>query len=204
MLMDKATIAYLLLAYFILFIGITFVARTVIVWRRTGINPYALRYTDNAYDYIGSVFRFTVLLTTLPILISAFAGDAYGWLAPVVWLEHWWLQAIGLTLLLIALVWIVIAQAQMGNSWRIGIPTENIKTDLVQTGLFVRSRNPIFLGMAVALVGFFFILPNAVSLLVGVLGIVLMQIQVRLEEEHLLRLHGDTYKKFTHRVRRWI
>ena len=196
--------AYVLLIYVILFVGTTFVVRSYLVWRRTSVNPYTLRNTDSAHDYIGNVFRVTVALTAVPVVVNAFLRRFYGLLAPFSWLEQTGLQIIGLTLLLMALMWIVVAQTQMGNSWRIGIPTENTRTELVQTGLFALSRNPIFLGMTVALVGFFFVLPNALSLLAGVMGSVLMQIQVRLEEEHLLRLHGDAYNAYCQHVRRWL
>jgi protein-S-isoprenylcysteine O-methyltransferase Ste14 len=36
------------------------------------------------------------------------------------------------------------------------------------------------------------------------LGVTLIGVQVRLEEEHLLRAHGDTYRQFQRRVRRWL
>ena len=52
---------------------------------------------------------------------------------------------------------------------------------------------PIYLVMRVNLLGFFFVLPNAATLLILVLGEVLMQIQVRLEEEYLRQVHGEDY-----------
>jgi protein-S-isoprenylcysteine O-methyltransferase Ste14 len=72
----------------------------------------------------------------------------------------------------------------MGKSWRIGIDEERPAT-LVRQGVFGLSRNPIFLGMMVTLLGLFLSIPNAVTLLVLALGVVLIQIQVRLEEEFL-------------------
>jgi protein-S-isoprenylcysteine O-methyltransferase Ste14 len=53
-------------------------------------------------------------------------------------------------------------------------------------------------------VGFFLTLPNAVTLLALVLGDVLMQIQVRLEEEFLRNSHGEDYEEYCRKVRRWI
>jgi len=57
----------------------------------------------------------------------------------------------------------------------------------VQTGIFRRSRNPIFLGMIATLIGFFLTIPNALTLLLLALGFVLIQNQVRLEEEFLIK-----------------
>jgi protein-S-isoprenylcysteine O-methyltransferase Ste14 len=91
----------------------------------------------------------------------------------------------------------------MQTSWRIGID-EDVRTDLVQRGLFKISRNPIFLGIRMMLVGLFLVLPNAVMLVIWVVGEMLIQIQVRLEEEFLTRIHGDHYRTYQQQVRRWI
>jgi protein-S-isoprenylcysteine O-methyltransferase Ste14 len=58
--------------------------------------------------------------------------------------------------------------------------------------------------MRVTLLGSFFAMPNAVTLAVVVVGDVLMQIQVRLEEEYLLRTHGKSYREYIRQVRRWL
>jgi len=74
----------------------------------------------------------------------------------------------------------------------------------VQQGVFALSRNPIFLGMQFMLLGLLLVLPNAVTLATCVLGMALIQIQVRLEEEHLIQLHGEAYRAYQQRVRRWL
>jgi protein-S-isoprenylcysteine O-methyltransferase Ste14 len=91
----------------------------------------------------------------------------------------------------------------MGESWRIGIDEER-RTPLVRKGVFGLSRNPIFLGMMITLVGLFLVIPNAVTLLALVLGVVLIQIQVRLEEEFLSLAHGEAYAEYRRDVRRWL
>lgn len=68
-----------------------------------------------------------------------------------------------------ALIWVLIAQAQMGTSWRIGIDTEN-ETMLITHGIFRLSRNSIFLGMRGNLLGMFFVLPNVLTLVLCLLG----------------------------------
>jgi protein-S-isoprenylcysteine O-methyltransferase Ste14 len=118
-------------------------------------------------------------------------------------LERSLIRSIGVILLSASLVWTVLAQAQMGESWRIGIDTAH-KTPLVHAGVFRISRNPIFLGMIVTLFGLFLVIPNALTSLVFVLGVVVINIQVRLEEEYLKTTHGDEYVSYTQRVRRWI
>jgi protein-S-isoprenylcysteine O-methyltransferase Ste14 len=186
-------------AYF----GIAFLWRSVMVWKQTGVNPYVLGKTDNAHDFIGVVFRLTFALIVAVILVFAFFTPFYQYAAPLTWFENQWIKLTGLVLLVASLVWTAMAQIQMGVSWRIGIDHEN-QTDLVRNGLFAVSRNPVFFGMRISLWGFFLTLPNAFTLLALVLGDVLMQIQVRLEEEFLRNAHGEKYKEYVQNVRRWI
>lgn len=81
---------------------------------------------------------------------------------PIVSLDHLMVKYIGIGLLTVALAWTIIAQGHMKNSWRIGIDTET-KTELVTTGLFGLSRNPIFFGMILSLPGLFLTTPNALT-----------------------------------------
>ncbi len=192
-----------LVIYILLFFAVAFFWRSFQVWRRTGVNPYKLGSSDSAHDLIGRLFRWTNLAIVLLIGIYASSDRLYQALIPIPWLIYPTLQVTGLALLLVALVWVLIAQPQMGDSWRIGIDTE-VKTALVQQGLYRFSRNPIFLGMQVMLLGLLLVLPNAISLTLCVLGMVLIHIQVRLEEAHLTQLHGEAYRTYQQQVRRWL
>ena len=58
--------------------------------------------------------------------------------------------------------------------------------------------------MMFTLFGLFLTLPNALTLLVFVLGSVLIGVQVRLEEEYLAQVHPDAYSDYRRRVRRWL
>ena len=189
--------------YLVAFFLIAFVGRSYLVWKRTGINPYVVGKTDRPIDFIEAFYPIPLGLILLTTLTYSFLPHVYVYATPITWLESRAIQVLGLVLMAAGLIWTAAAQMQMGKSWRIGIDTEN-KTELVENGLFDRSRNPIFLGMRIALFGFFIVMPNAVTLVAVVLADTLMQIQVRLEEEFLTGVHGEKYKEFCGRVRRWI
>ena len=196
-------IGNILLVFLLIYFAVAFALPTYRVWKRTGVNPVTFHGADTAHDYIGKLFKIVMLGLTLVVIIYAFAPNYQSFLLPVSWLEKDTVQIVGICLLIISLGWTVAAQIQMGNSWRIGIDEEK-QTALVQAGLFRRSRNPIFLGMVVTLIGVFLTIPNGLTLLFLVLGFVLIQIQVRLEEEFLLKTHGANYDDYRRTVRRWL
>lgn len=189
--------------YFLLFFGLAMFWRSYIAWKRTGINPYKLGNGDTVHDFVGKLFRLTLIVTALIVFIFSFLEGYYEWLSPITWMNSSPLTIVGIVLLSLALIWVLVAQLQMGDSWRIGID-EKSESNLVQHGLFGISRNPIFLGMLVMLVGLLFILPTAVTLTVAVLGFVLIHVQVRLEEAFLSEKYGEGYRKYQMNVRRWI
>jgi len=199
----ETMLRYLLPIYLMVYLAFAFFWRSFLVWKRTGVNPYVLGKADNAHDFVGMLFRLTMVAIVTVVIISAVSSQAYQYLTPIVWLERQALKHIGLLLLAVSFIWTLLAQAQMGNSWRIGIDA-NTQTSLVTHGVFRISRNPIFLGMRVTLLGFFLILPNAVTFVTLLLGDALMQIQVRLEEEYLRQTHGEAYRKYCQQTRRWL
>ncbi len=200
--MDEA-LRIILPLYLLAFFGIAFVWRSVLVWKRTGINPYVVGKSDKPIDFIENIYRVPLVILLIVTLVFVFSPSVYQYATPIVWLENLILKIVGLVLMAIALIWTATAQMQMGESWRIGID-ENNETELVEKGLFTVSRNPIFFGMRMALLGFFLTIPNALILLAVVLADVLMQIQVRLEEEFLRNSHGEKYEEFCRNGRRWI
>ena len=58
--------------------------------------------------------------------------------------------------------------------------------------------------MLLTLLGLFLTLPNALTLLAFVLGVVLTGAQVRLEEVYLAQLHPEAYREYRQRVWRWL
>lgn len=185
------------------FFLVAFVGRSYLVWKRTGINPYVVGKLNRPIDFVENYYPVPTLAILATTLAYSFLPHVYQYASPIVWLEVFELKVIGLSVMGFALLWTATAQMQMGKSWRIGIDAEN-RTELVEKGLFAALRNPIFLGMRLALWGFFLTLPSAVTLAAVVLADLLMQIQVRLEEDFLRGEHGEKYTEFCSRVRRWL
>ena len=190
--------------YFIIYFAIAFIAKSIIVAKRIGKNPLVLPKDDSAYGLIGLYFKLTLIAIFVYVFAFAFFPDWYDNFLPITQLDdNITAKYAGLGLLAIALIWTIIAQGHMKNSWRIGIDTET-KTELITTGLFGYSRNPIFFGMILSLSGLFLTIPNALTGLFLILGYVLIQIQIRFEEEFLAKQHGQIYSDYKQKVRRFI
>ncbi len=187
----------------VIFLLQVFVIRSLVLWKKTGKNPFMFSKSDGAHDYAGKVYKLMVVGTWISIAMFSFFDSYYKYLLPIWYLDMEWVRISGVGLVLLAFVWIIVAQFQMKNSWRIGIDY-NDKTELIDSGLFQISRNPIFLGVIVSYIGTFLIIPNLLSFCIMVLTIVILQVQVRLEEEFLIKIHGDEYNVYKNKVRRWI
>jgi protein-S-isoprenylcysteine O-methyltransferase Ste14 len=189
--------------YFIIYFGVAFVLKSLIVAKRIGKNPLVLPKDDSAYGLIGLYFKLTLIGMFIYVLAYSLFPTWHSVFLIIPSLDYETIKYIGLVVLAVSLVWTIIAQGHMKNSWRIGIDTET-KTELVTTGLFGLSRNPIFFGMILSLIGLFLVSPNALTFLFLILGYVLIQIQIRLEEEFLTNEHGQKYIDYKHKVRRLI
>lgn len=191
-----------LLLFFTFFFLAAFFSPSWRLWRRHRVNAFVLPSDDSAQGLVGRWFRGTMIgiFVLLTAVVLGLPESAFGSLS---WLDLPALRVAGWLMLALSLAWVVAAQAQMGGSWRIGIDP-GAPAPLVEKGVFAWSRNPIFLGMRAALLGLFLVLPNAVTLALLLLGEVLIQVQVRLEESHLGRVNGPRYEAYRQAVRRWI
>lgn len=194
---------YYLPSFLIVYLLKTFVIPSVRVYKKTGIYPVSFGKSDNAHDYIGGIMKVLTGLLVTAVLLFSFGQKAYSYLNPFEYLQKDWIVYTGLVIVHAALLWIVIAQHHMKQSWRIGIDDKN-KTELITKGLFSVSRNPIFLGMILSTAGIFLIIPNAITFFVAATSYVVIQIQIRLEEEYLQSTHGTAYSNYKQKVKRLI
>jgi protein-S-isoprenylcysteine O-methyltransferase Ste14 len=192
-----------LLGFFLIHISLTVVLRYGIFLLQTGINPMVQARGHGAAGYADRAMKAVFVGMAVVVHIHAFAPEHMPHLAPFSQLEHTIVARLGWACLFVSLACTVAAQTQMGKAWRIGIDTQ-APAELVRKGLFRFSRNPIHLGTRLTLLGLFLVVPNAVTLALMVAAELLVQIQVRLEEDHLAQVHGDEYTEYATTVRRWL
>lgn len=115
------------------------------VAKRIGKNPLVLPSDDSAQGLVGFYFKITLIGIFMYVLANSFLPNLYDIFLPIKPFQSQGLIYLGIGLLIFSLMWTLIAQKDMKDSWRIGIDTE-MKTKLITTGLFRISRNPTFLG----------------------------------------------------------
>lgn len=78
-------------------------------------------------------------------------------------------------------------------------------TTVVDTGVYRYSRNPMYFGLLLLLVGYGYYLQDFLSLVVCLVFVMYMnKFQIGLEERHLEEKFGKNYTDYKNRVRRWI
>ena len=96
------------------------------------------------------------------------------------------------------------AQLDMGTSWRAGVDSAE-RTELVTTGLFRQTRNPIYAYAVLFYGGLAMMVPNLLAFTALAFQLAGIELQVRLvEEPYLLAIHGQTYQSYAARVGRFL
>ncbi|MDI3314092.1 MAG: isoprenylcysteine carboxylmethyltransferase family protein [Mycobacterium sp.] len=110
---------------------------------------------------------------------------------------------IGVALCFGGLLVVLISLVSFGKSFRVGIDVDN-PDELVTTGIFAVSRNPIYVGFVLVLIGQFLVFPNWIPLVYLVAASWLIHRQVLREEEFMRRHYGQQYAEYCKRVRRYV
>lgn len=103
---------------------------------------------------------------------------------------------LGLTVFLLSII-------SIGQSFRVGIDLER-QGNLVTTGTFAVSRNPLYLAIIFILIGLFLIFPNWILLVYIVSGFFLFNRQILIEEAFLIKVYGKKYEEYCKKVPRYF
>lgn len=193
-----AVIVYVIL-YSVIAIGV----RSYILYRNTGINPLKKMGQGGIQGINERVLMFGAAIIPVIAIAYVYSSNNYSYFVPITYLEIDIVRQVGIVLMILGSVASIIAQFQMGNSWRIGI-NKNETTQLVTKGFYRYSRNPIYVGLIISFIGFFMILPNAITLCCLAMSVPSIAIKIRLEEAYLKEKQGETFVKYMESVNRWF
>ena len=178
----------------LLFIGV--VAGRVIFMRRQGLNAVQFGRRDKK-DYLIPPFA---LLYFYIVFAHAFNWPSF---INRTLFQSGLLAWFGILLCVVGLIIFLLSVISIGASFRVGIDDDH-PDKLVTNGIFSISRNPIYIGFWVVLLGQFLVFPNWVFLLYIPAASWLFHRQVLLEEAFLSQHYGAEYSQYCSRVRRYL
>lgn len=113
---------------------------------------------------------------------------------------------LSITLALVGIILLIFAVGLFAKSKTTINPMEPDKASkLVTNGLYKYTRNPMYLGLLLCLIGFVIWLQNPVAILgVGFFVITMTIFQIIPEEEVMSAKFGKDYEDYKARVRRWL
>ena len=137
--------------------------------------------------------------------LAVIAGLALNWLVPLSFLPAHlpagWLGAMVFVLALALLAWAIVTVTRAGSN----VPTYQPTISIVESGPYRFTRNPIYLGMFLGLIGLAIAFDNLWLLMMLVpFALVIRYGVVAREEYYLARKFGDAYRGYCSRVRRWL
>ena len=137
--------------------------------------------------------------------LAVLGGLALNWLVPLPFLPAnqpvVWLGALVFGLALALFAWAIVTMTRAGSN----VPTNRPTTTIVESGPYRFTRNPIYLGMFLGLIGLAIAYDTLWLLMMHVpFALVIRYGVVAREEAYLERKFGDVYRAYRSRVRRWL
>jgi protein-S-isoprenylcysteine O-methyltransferase Ste14 len=146
-----------------------------------------------------------IIRPPLALGLAVIAGLALNWLMPLPFLPAdlpaSWLGGMVFVVALALFAWAIVTITRAGSN----VPTNLPTTAIVGSGPYRFTRNPIYLGMFLGLIGLAIAFDNLWMLMMLVpFALVIRYGVVAREEAYLERKFGDDYRGYRSRVRRWL
>jgi protein-S-isoprenylcysteine O-methyltransferase Ste14 len=109
---------------------------------------------------------------------------------------------VGICALVVGFTLAILSNFTLQSSWRSGIDNRHI--ELITSGLYSLSRNPGYIGVGLAQIGFFLALPSIFSLVCMLIGLNALRLQTQLEESFLSQVHPLRYQEYCQKTPKWV
>ncbi|MCL2156830.1 MAG: isoprenylcysteine carboxylmethyltransferase family protein [Methanobrevibacter sp.] len=185
-----------LVIFYTLFLG-----RTLLL-TRSGVKVFVLGGASNKIDNLleNSTLPFLILWAFL-IVLMVFNIEIP--IMSVLIIKNSFFSYIGVILCYIGLAIFLYALISFGNSWRVGIDNNN-QGELVTTGIFKYSRNPIFLFMDIYFIGITIAFPTLIFIFMTIIFVFGSHKQILNEEKHLAEIYNEDYLNYKKQTRRYL
>lgn len=193
----------LYLAAFFTFVAVFYTSRVIYKNQRTtsGVIFPGEKFCSSWRNHLlFKLFRATIWLVCVVRLFVPATDDYLGLLLSF---NHFPIIMLGNILLTIGFLLTIYVHLNLAKNWRSGIDPlgpQQLKT----SGLYRYSRNPMYVGVAVAQLGFFLALPSLFTLICLIVGFYTLRSQIRVEEGHLTTRFSAHYLAYKQNVPRWL
>jgi protein-S-isoprenylcysteine O-methyltransferase Ste14 len=153
--------------------------------------------------YFGVLEKAMTISIILIILIHAFFRNNFITTNYIDLLDNQSIKLLGFFIGFLGLSICRIAQVTIGKSWRVGID-EKAKPGLITNGIYKYMRNPTYTGLYLLCTGVWFLNPTFLYSYWILAFFIMMEFQVRCEEEYLESTYGNDYLEYCNRTKRYI
>lgn len=129
-----------------------------------------------------------------------------GWIRPLQWaIDHPYhlINWLAVAAAIIAYMLTVPCWLAMGSNWSLAI-VPGKKTHLVTQGFYARVRHPIYALGILLMAATLIVAPSPAMLLVGISHLALALLKSVTEEQFLAHKHGQSYRDYCRRTRRFV
>jgi protein-S-isoprenylcysteine O-methyltransferase Ste14 len=182
------------------------VAKTVYLRLKRNINPIVVGRGKKGLAWAIEWLGFAGLLVWMvEILLYAFHARFHIFPAPLdaQLIDSQIAKLIGVAFITLGMIIFMMAYVSFGDSWRVGIDVTS-PGELVTTGIYALSRNPIYVFINLWFIGIFLINGSLIFLIFAVLAAAAQHWQVIQEEAFLTNLYGQPYKDYQGRTGRYV
>jgi protein-S-isoprenylcysteine O-methyltransferase Ste14 len=187
-----------LVTFYALFLG-----RTVLLYKR-GVKVWVIgTSTKKPLEIILENILFPVLIIwSVFVILTALHVPLPGVLSRHL-IDNDRTLYVGIMLCFAGLIIFLFALISFGKAWRIGIDETN-SHELITSGMFKYSRNPIFLFMDLFFTGVMLVYPNLPCIAMAVGAIIGIHLQIKREEKFLEKKFGEQYLEYKKQTRRYL
>jgi len=180
-------------------------SKAIYSWSITGVFPIVIGRGKGAWRIIELLSFLALILWVSEVLLRAFQSrfDLFPDAVNSTLLHAQAVRILGLLLVTLGLILFILAFVNFGTSWRIGIDRKR-PGQLVTSGIFAITRNPIYVAFIIIFFGIFLINGTWFFLIFALLAVVAIHFQILREEDFLRKQYGASYADYCKRTARYL
>ena len=171
----------------------------MILIKKRGKDPHG---TNDGFSILSKFTFLSISFWIIYILLKILFNEVWGdyWTFSLLSIDFFIIS--GLIIIVLGFVFEVLGMISLGINFRIELPKE--ETELVTSGIYRVTRNPIVFGIFLLVVGTFLIIPDIFTLATLIFNVVTFNSKAKDEERFLIDRFGKLYEDYKGQVGRYF